>query len=251
MDFPSDLKAALKELAPTGKLRIGVVFAPAVSTFFVAKDQAGKPRGPTVDLGEELARSLSAPIEFLVVPNSGQLVEALERESIDVAFMPIDDERKKRIDFGPSYFLIESTCLVKDNSQFKVTSDLNRLGVRVAGITNTTTIRNAMRVLGAATVFPVSSVSEAMDRLRDGDADAVALSRDVLLAYQRKIQGTRILDGNLHTTGVGIAVPKGRPIALLYATAFLENAKASGFVRRSFDQAGLHSDVVAPAEAAK
>ena len=251
MTSPAELSAALKELAPTGKLRVGVVFAPAVSTFFVAKDQVGRPRGPTVDLGEELARTLTAPVEFFIVPNSGELADALESEAIDVTFMPIDDERKKRVSFGPSYFLIESTGLVKDNSDFKVTSDLNRSGVRVAGISNTTTIRNAARVLDAATIFPVPSVSEAMDKLRDGDADAVALSRDVLLTYQQKIPGTRILDGNLHTTSVGIAVPKGRPIALLYVTAFLENAKASGFVRRSFDQAGLHSDAVAPAEGAK
>ena len=30
---------------------------------------------------------------------------------IDVAFMPVDEERKKRVDFGPAYFLIESTYM--------------------------------------------------------------------------------------------------------------------------------------------
>ena len=224
---------------------------PRSSTFFVVKDEAGKPRGPTVDLGEELAKTLGISAEFFVVPNSGELTDALESGLIDVAFMPIDEERRKRVEFGPAYFLIESTGLVQDNSDFATTSDLNRPNVRVAGISNTTTIRSAVRVLAAATVFPVQSVGEAMGLLRDGQADAVALSRDVLLTYQATIPGTRILDGYLHITGIGVAVPKGRLNALVYVSAFLENAKASGFVRRVFDKAGLYSDPVAPAEDAK
>jgi polar amino acid transport system substrate-binding protein len=244
----AELDAVRRELAPTGKLRVGIVSAPAVSTFFVAVDESHVPHGPTVDLGEELARMLGVPVEFLVVPNSGELPGAIESARIDVAFMPIDDERKKRVSFGPSYFLLESTALVQDKSAFHVTSDLNRNGVRVVGISNTTTIRTAAKVLNAATVFPVPSVGEAMDKLRDGQADAVALSRDVLLTYQAKIPGTRILDGYLHSTGIGIAVAKERHLALSYLTAFLETAKASGFVRQAFDRAGLQSDHVAPAE---
>jgi polar amino acid transport system substrate-binding protein len=42
-------------------------------------------------------------------------------------------------------------------------------------------------------------------------------------------------------------VPKGRPSALAYVTAFVEQAKASGSVRRALDSAGLRSSVVAPA----
>jgi polar amino acid transport system substrate-binding protein len=247
----AEVDAVRGELASTGKLRVGIVSAPAVSTFFVAVDESNIPHGPTVDIGEELARVLGVPVEFFVVPNSGELPGAIERGVIDVAFMPIDDERKKRVDFGPSYFLIESTALVQDKSAFQVTSDLNRDGVRVVGISNTTTIRTAAKVLDAATIFPVPSVGEAMDKLRDGHAEAVALSRDVLLTYQARIPGTRILDGSLHSTGVGIAVAKGRPIALLYVSAFLETAKSSGFIRQAFDRANLHSDHVAPSERGK
>jgi polar amino acid transport system substrate-binding protein len=41
-------------------------------------------------------------------------------------------------------------------------------------------------------------------------------------------------------------VPKNRPNALAYATAFMEDAKASGVVRRAFNDAGLKELVVAP-----
>jgi hypothetical protein len=39
----------------------------------------------------------------------------------------------------------------------------------------------------------------------------------------------------------------GRPAALAYATAFVEEAKASGLVRRSLDSFGMQSAVVPPA----
>ena len=237
-----------KELAPTGKLRVGVVFAPTASTFFVVKDADGRPRGVTVDLGDALARRLDAAIEFLVVPNSGEVIDALEAERIDVAFMPVDEERRQRVDFGPAYFLVESTCLVLGSSDFRSNSDLDRAGVRVAGIANTTTIRSAARALKSATIVAAPSVGEAMDMLRGGRVEAFALSRDSLHPYQAQLPGSRILDGHLQTTGVAIAVPKNRPAALACVSAFIESAKASGLVRQAFDRAGLQSEAVAPAD---
>jgi len=56
----------MKDLSPTGKLRVGVVFAPTMSTFFVVKEADGKPRGVTVDLGETLAKRLNVPVEFVL-----------------------------------------------------------------------------------------------------------------------------------------------------------------------------------------
>src|SRR4051812_49444253 len=87
---------AMKELSPTGKLRVGIVFAPVMSTFFVIKDETGKPKGVTVDIGEALAKKLNVPVEFVLYPNSGQVTDAVESGAVDVGFMPVDDQRRKR-----------------------------------------------------------------------------------------------------------------------------------------------------------
>jgi hypothetical protein len=42
-----------------------------------------------------------------------------------------------------------------------------------------------------------------------------------------------------------VAVPKNRLAALAYVTEFVEEAKASGLVRRAFDAVGLSGSVVA------
>jgi polar amino acid transport system substrate-binding protein len=79
-----------------------------------------------------------------------------------------------------------------------------------------------------------------------GKADAFALSRDSLPPFVAQLPGSRIVEGGFQFTGVAIAVAKGKPGALAYATAFLEKAKRSGAVRRAFDAAGLSHLDVAP-----
>ena len=234
------------EIAPTGKLRVGVAGAPAKSALFVIKDAGGEPRGVPVDLGRELARKLGLQVEFFVASNSGELVDAMSSGAIDVTFMPIDAERREKVDFGPAYFVIESTYLVRAGSDIKSLSEVDRPNVRVIGIANTATIRGAARSLKNTTVAAVKSVGEATERLRAGTADAFALTHDALPPVAAGLPGSRILDGSFLQTGIAIAVPKNRPNALAYATAFMENAKASGIVRRAFDDAGLNDLVVAP-----
>ncbi|HEV3186001.1 MAG TPA: transporter substrate-binding domain-containing protein [Xanthobacteraceae bacterium] len=118
--------------------------------------------------------------------------------------------------------------------------------MRVIGIANTTTIRSAARALKATQIAPVPSVEAAMAMIRDGQADAFALSKDSLRPLAVTVPGARILDEAFHRVGIAIAVPKNRPAALAYASAFMEAAKASGSVRRALDRAGMKDEAVAP-----
>jgi len=238
---------AMKELTPTGKLRAGIVYAPALSVFFAVRDAEGRPRGVTVDLADELARQLGVAADFMVAPNSGLVTDAVESGAVDVAFMPVDDERKMRVNFGPNYCLIESTYMVTGASGIRTLAEVDRPHVRVVGIANTTTIRAAGRSLKNTTITAATSVEAAVEMLRTGTADAFALSRDSLSPFVAQLPGSRIVDGGFQQTGIAIAVAKGRPGALAYVSAFLERAKASGSVRRALDQAGFRDQPVAPA----
>jgi polar amino acid transport system substrate-binding protein len=236
----------MQELASSGRLRVGIVAAPAMSAFFVTRDAAGQPRGVTVDLGSALAQKLGVPVEFVIAPNSGEITDALAEARIDVAFMPVDEERKQRLEFGPAYVAVESTYLVTAASGIATFAEVDRPGVRVVGIANTTTIRSASRSLKRTTVTAASSIDEAMAMLRLGTADAFALSHDSLPPLAATLPGSRILDGGFQRTVIAIAVPKGRPQALAAVTAFMEDAKQSGLVRRALDAAELRDAAVAP-----
>ena len=101
----------------------------------------------------------------MVAPNTGELVDALEAGRIDVSFMPVDEERKKRIDFGPVYFQVESTYMVTAASGIKTVAEVDRAGVRVVGIANTTTIRAAGRTLKNTDGHRGASIGDAIEMM--------------------------------------------------------------------------------------
>jgi polar amino acid transport system substrate-binding protein len=236
----------MNELTPTGKLRAGIVFAPKASALFVVKDNKGEPRGITADLSRELAKELGVPVEFMIAPNSGLVTDALANAEIDVSFMPADDERKKRIEFGPYYCMIESTYMVTGPSGLKTLAEVDQPHVRVVGIANTTTIRAATRSLKNTQPIAATSIDDAIAMLHGGQADAYAMGRDALPEVIKDFPGAKIVDGGFQQTGIAIAVPKGKPQALAYVTEFMQRAKKSGLVRRAMDRAGLQALEVAP-----
>jgi polar amino acid transport system substrate-binding protein len=238
-------ESAMKELAPSGKLRVGIVYAPVMSTFFVLKEGEGKARGVTVDIGEALARKLNLPVEFVLYPNSGQVTDAVESGAVDVGFMPVDEQRRKRLAIGPDYVRAESTYMVTAASGVKTVEDVDKAGMRVIGIANTTTIRAAERTLKNTTIAPVTSVDDAIAAMKDGKADAFALGRDSLPPYVKQVPGSRVTDGHFQQMGIAIATQKGKPAALAAITEFMNEAKKDGTVRKALDKGGF-ADPVAP-----
>lgn len=251
MQQPSDLAfEAKRELAPDGVLVVGVVEAPHPGVFFVSKDEAtGQPSGVTVALGLALAAELSLPVRFHIHPNSGECTVAVASGAVGVAFMPVDDERRRKVEFGPAYYQLESTYLATGSSGVSSVQEADRAWLRVVGIANTTTIRASARTLTRTQPVAVRSVTEALDAMRSGKADLLALSRDSLVSLAPSVPGSMIVAGNFQQTGIAIAVAKGQAAAHAWVSAFLERAKADGRVRRIFDAAGLSSEAVAPSGA--
>jgi polar amino acid transport system substrate-binding protein len=236
----------LNQLAPTGKLRGGIVVSPAASAFFAIEDGKGELRGVTVDLMHAFAEVLKLPLALQVFSNSGQVTDAVASGECDVAFIPRDIEREKKVEFGPAYYLISSTYLVPAGSTVKTIDEVNRAGVRIVGISNTTTVRSARRTAPNASVEEVPSVELMTQMAAAGKGDAFALSHDSFAGLLPKLPGARVLPGNFQQTGIAVAVPKGRPAALKIASGLLENAKKSGVVRRALDRAGFTDAEVAP-----
>jgi polar amino acid transport system substrate-binding protein len=237
----------LRELTPTGALRAGVVAAPALSALFVVYDEAGKSyRGTTIDLSRALASELGCHLEIVNFMNSGACTEALASGEIDVSFMPVDEERRKRVDFGPAYYILQSTYLVTARSGIDDLADVDREDIRVVGIANTTTIRSAARTLANTVPEAVDTIAEAIERIRSGQADALALSRDAFVTLLPQLPGAKVLDGGFQSTAIAIAVAKHRPHALAFVSAFMHEAKKSGLVRRALDSAGFKTEPVAP-----
>ena len=240
--------AVLQELAPTGKLRIAIAVAPSPSAQFAIKDAAtGAYRGVAIVLGQALAKKLGVDAELIVHSGSGEIQNSAADNKWDVAFLPVDEERKKFVDFGNAYHLLQSTYLVAPGTKLNAVAEANAAGVRIGGVANTATFRTSQKTAPNATFVTFKAVDEAMAAMKNGEIDAMALSREALTGVAPKIPGSRILDGGFLNSTTSVALPKGKPAALAYATEFIEEAKASGLVRQAFDEMGLKSSIVAPA----
>jgi polar amino acid transport system substrate-binding protein len=195
----------------------------------------------------ELAKRLDVPIEYIPYRNSGETQAAAATGLWDVTFMPVDDERKKVLDFGSPYHLLQSTYLVAAGSPIQTIADANRAGVRIVGVRDTATFRASQRASPHATHAALEGPADAVEAVLAARADAIALSRASLGGVAAKIPGWRILDGGFLNSTTAVAVPKGKAAALADVSAFIEEAKASGLVRRGLDGVGLTNEQVAPA----
>ncbi len=238
--------AVMQQLAPTGRVRVAIAVSPSPSAQFAIKD-GDTFRGVAVDLGRALAKKLG--VEAVLVPHnaSGEIQNSAADGKWDVAFLPVDEERKKFVDFGNAYHLLQSTFLVAPGSDIRSVRDANANGLGIGGVANTATFRAAMKATPDATHIEFTKVDGAVAAMNEGRIGAIALSRESLAGLAAKIPGARILDDAFLNSSTAVCVPKGRPAALTYASEFIEEAKASGLVRRALDAMGLTASQIAPA----
>lgn len=227
-------------------MRIGLAFAPAPTPIFVARKADGSVHGPAFEIGQALAEKLGIPAEWTIVATTGELTDLCGSGSIDIGFMPADEERRKRLDFSPPYFMIESTYLTTANSGIRLMTEIDRAGIKVVGISGSTTMRAAARTLTQASVVIAKSVDEAMGMMKADEVQAFALTHDALPNLQKQLPGSRILDGAFQTVGVAIGLRKEQPAALACVTQFIEIAKKDGTLRHAFDQSGLRNLAICP-----
>ena len=240
--------AAKLDLAGTGKLRVAVAVSPAPSALWVIPgDQPGTYRGVAIDLGRLLATRLGVPVIYVPYKSSGDITRDADNNTWDVTFLPVDEERKKRVAFGPAYHLLQSTYAVSPTAKIETVAQANSSSVRIGGIADTTTFRASAAASANAKHIAVTSVDEAIALMKSGGIDAIALSRESLGGLSGALPGLRVLDGGFFNSTTAIAVPNGRDSGLAYVSGFIEEAKAAGEVRAAFDRVGLTSSVVAPA----
>jgi len=244
--MPKPDAAVMAQLAPTGRLRVAIAVAPSPSAQFAIKD-GDNYRGVAVSLGSALAKKMGVPAEIVPHQGSGEIQNSAADNRWDVAFLPVDAERKKFVDFGNAYHLLQSTFLVAPGSRIKSVNDANAAGTGIGGVANTATFRAAKKATPNATHIEFAGVDAAVAAMNEKKIEAIALSRESLSGLVGKIAGSRILDDAFLNSSTAVCVPKGKPAALAYVSAFIEEAKASGLVRKALDEMGLKWSQVAPA----
>jgi polar amino acid transport system substrate-binding protein len=235
----------LAEFAPTGVLRAGINLGNPV----IAQpgEDGGEPRGVGPALAREVARRLGVPIGFLTYDTAGKLADAVKQGAWDVAFLAIDPERAADIDFTGAYVHIEGTYLVRENSPLVMPGDVDRKGVRVAvGLKTAYDLFLSRHLKQAELVRSATSKTAIEQFLRDG-LDAAAGVRQPLQSVVAKQGGLRVMEQSFMVIRQASGVPRGRRAAHAWLSAFIEDAKASGFVARALKESGVEATIAPPA----
>ena len=237
---------AMKELAPTGKLRAAINLGNAV---LAQKDATGAPVGVTVELSRELAKRLGVPLELITYPAAGKVFEAVKTGAWDIAFVAIEPVRAAEIEFTAPYVIIEGTYMVPKDSPLKTVADVDRPGVRIAvGIGSAYDLYLTRTIKNATIVRASQGGGQAMVELFLKDKLEVAAGvRQQLHAYEKDHPEIRIMDGRFMEIRQAMGTPKGRTGAAKYLRTFIEDMKASGFVAEALKRS-KQSATVAPAE---
>lgn len=233
--------AALRaEFAPTGKLRAAINHGNPVLASRDAK--TGELRGVTVDLSRELGRRLGLPVELVPFDAAGKVSAAAKEELWDVAYLAIDPERAREIDYSEPYIELEGTYLVLAGSKLRNVEDVDQAGVRIAVNPNSAYDLYLSRHLERARTVRAGTTAESLELLTSGKLDAVAGVRTALVTASRTVSGSRVMQGRFMTIPQAAGVPKGRPQAARFLREFIEGAKTSGFVKAALARHGLTDD---------
>jgi len=200
--------AVRSDLAPTGKLRVGLNMSNALLT---ATDAAtGKPKGIAADLGRELGKRLGVPVELVPFPNPGAVADAARTGVWDVGFIGAEPQRANEIDFTAAYVEIEATYLVPSGSQIKAIADVDRPGIRIAISDRSAYDLYLTRHLKHAELIRARG-DDVLKRFVSDKLEAMAGLRPGLVKNQASVAGSRILEGNFTAVQQAAGTPKGRP----------------------------------------
>lgn len=241
---------ALKDLAPTGKLRAAINLGNGV---LAQKDETtGKPKGITPDLARELGRRLGVPVELVIYNAAGKVFDAATTGAWDIAFVAIEPVRAAVIDFTAPYVIIEGTYMVRKDSPLKAIADVDRPGVRIAvGLKSaydlylTRTIKNATIVRA-----PVGGGKAMIDMFVNDKLEVAAGVKQPLVAYAAGHRDMRVMEGHFQEIQQAMGMPKkageDHSAGTAYLRAFVEEMKASGFVAEALKRSN-QTATVAPA----
>ncbi len=233
-----------KDLAPTGKVRVGINYGNPV---LARKDPAtGGIHGVAVDLALELGRRLGVPVEIVGFESAGKMFDAVKQGAWDAAFLATDPGRAGEIDFTAPYIEIEGTYLVPAGSLLRAIHDIDRNGVRIGVSAKSAYDLFLSRTIQHAELVRASRPDAAFELLVAGQVDVLAGVRQHLVANAEKLPGSRVFDDRFMAIQQALGIPKGHDEGAKYLREFIEDVKTSGLVARAIENNGVRGVSVAP-----
>jgi polar amino acid transport system substrate-binding protein len=236
-----DGQAPAAVLAPTGTLRAAYL---GTNPVHARRDpKTGEAAGPVPDLVAELGRVLNVTAVAVPAPDAAGVIAALKGGTADIGFLAYEETRARDVDYGPAFIVMHSSYLVRSESPFATSAEVDRTGVTVAAIKGTSqevfvsrTMKNArVRVLD---VMPPQPELESL--LLGKGIDAFAINRQRSLDAQATSGGKlRPLPDSFLDLDQCFVVPKGDTAKLKAVEQFAARLRQTDFMTASIERARL------------
>jgi|SRR5688500_2816533 polar amino acid transport system substrate-binding protein len=236
--------AARAELAPGGKLRVGINH----SNFLLVTPGSphGAPKGIAPDLALELGRRAGVPVEFVSYDAAGKLADAVKAAEVDAGFLGNEPQRADVIAFSPAYVELPVTYLVPAGSALRAIGDVDRAGVRIAVSARSAYDLYLSNNLKHAQLVRAEGIPSSVALFVAQKLEALAGLKPGLMAEAQKLPGARVLEGQVTAVQQSIGAPKDRKAAAQFLRDFVEDVKRSGLVGRMVEKHGVKGIHVAP-----
>ena len=233
-DAPQSGDRRVADLVRAGRIRVGL-FLPQY-----AKDAAtGAPRGIYVDVARALASRIGVELLLVERRTPAEAVAALNAGDCDVASLGFDPARASQVGgFSPPFMRVEYTLMLPAGSPSRSIAEADRLGVRIAVVSDHASTLALRRIMRHAAQVGVDTPDDAFELMRRGQVEAWASIRPVLLDYCRHLPGARVLEESYGANEPAWVVAKGQEARLAYVSEFIEHAKASGLVQQVIERSG-------------
>jgi polar amino acid transport system substrate-binding protein len=236
--------AARSELAPGGKLRVGLNYG---NFLLVLKDAPdGAPRGIAPDLARELGRRLGVPVEFVKFAQAGQLADGVRDGKCDVAFLGAEPQRAAEIAFTSAYLEIPVTFLVPAGSPIRSIAEVDREGVRIAVSARSAYDLYLSRTLKHAKLVRAEGIDASYQLFIQDRLEVLAGLKPRLVSDAEKLAGSRVLEGQVTGVQQAAGTGKSRAAGAKYLSEFIADIKRSGLVAKTIEKHGVKGVTVAP-----
>jgi polar amino acid transport system substrate-binding protein len=232
------------DLVQSGTLRIGVGLGSLTTA--TRNPVTGEVKGPALELGRAIAARIGIQSVSVEYPRPGAVIDGLRANAWDITVLIVDPVRAEQVDFSNPFLQSDLTYLVAAGSTIQSVADADQPGIRIGVARNDTSDLHLTRALKRAELVRTDSIAAAVELLRTGGVNAVALNRPSLMAQSATLPGSRVLSDGFADFYSAVAVPKGHDGWLAYINAFIEDAKVSGLVNRMIETLAMQGVRVAP-----
>jgi polar amino acid transport system substrate-binding protein len=239
------------DLAPTGTLRAAFLGSNPVQARTDPK--TGEVTGPIADLVRELARRLNVPFTLIPAPNAQGVIAHVQGGTADIGFLAYEEARSREVEFAGPFAVMYNTHLVRADSPLRTVEDADREGVTIGAVrAQTQEIYLSANLKRARVKIVEAQPSQAdLERMlgnREVDAFAQNTQRaaDAVAAAGSRVP-LRALTGSYVGVEQSFVVKKGDTANAAMLDRFVDELRASGFIRAALDRAQLGTVGVAPA----